>query len=193
MTRTVEQFYKFARFEPKAPRLDDRELTKRIRDVTRRQPWHDPLPAEKRVVIPGYRDLRELSQNKTELMQGNIGLGWVVYLRPGNARMFYLHDKNYQVKTHDHLEQALGHGQFFIAYLSDFPILHINHSVLVYKHSRPRSRDGSDHYLVYDPNHPDGPRHLEWSPEKREFSFEKDREFAGGFTRVFEVYGKALQ
>src|SRR6185437_8969637 len=62
MTRTVEQFYKFARFEPKAPRVDDRELTKRVRNVTRRQPWHDPLPAEKRVVIPGYRDLRELSQ-----------------------------------------------------------------------------------------------------------------------------------
>ena len=193
MTRAVEQFYKFARFEPKAPRVDDRELMKRIRDVTRRQPWHDPLPAEKRVVIPGYRDLRELSQSKTELMQRNIGLGWVVYLRPGNVRMFYLHDKKYQVKTHDRLEQALGRGQFFIAYLSDFPILHINHSVLVYKHSRPRSSDGSDHYLVYDPNHPDGPRHLEWLPEKREFSFEKDREFAGGFTRVFEVYGKALQ
>src|SRR5437868_10560165 len=66
MTRTVEQFYKFARFEPKAPRADDRDLTKRIRDVTRRQPWHDPLPAEKRIVIPGYRNLRELSQAKTE-------------------------------------------------------------------------------------------------------------------------------
>src|ERR1700746_754603 len=50
MTRTVDQFYKFARFAPKAPHVDDRELTKRIRDVTRRQPWHDPLPAEKRVV-----------------------------------------------------------------------------------------------------------------------------------------------
>lgn len=193
MTRTVEQFYKFARFEPKAAPVDDRELTKRVRNVTRRPPWHDSLPAEKRIVIPGYRNLRELSQAKTQLLQKNIGLGWVVYLRPGNVRMFYLHNKNYQAKTHDELERTLGRGQFFIAYLSDFPILHINHSVLVYKHSRPRSSDGSDHYLVYDPNHPDRPRHLEWLPEKREFSFEKDREFAGGFTRVFQVYGKPLQ
>jgi hypothetical protein len=193
MTRTVEQFYKFARFEPKAPRLNDRELTKRIRDITRRQPWHDPLPAEKRVVIPGYSNLRELSQDKTPLMQRNIGLGWVVYLRPGNARMFYLHDKNYQVKTHDRLEQALAGREFFIAYLSDYPILHINHSVLVYKHDRPRSTDGNDYYLVYDPNHPDGPRHLKWVAAKREFDFEKDQEFVGGFTRVFQVYGKALQ
>jgi len=193
MTRTVEQFYKFARFEPKAPRVDDRELTKRIRDITRREPWHDPLPEEKRILIPGYTNLRELSQDKTALMQQNIGLGWVVYLRPGNARMFYLHDKNYQVKTRDQLEQALTRGEFFIAYLSDFPIMHINHSVLVYKHDRPRSKDGDDYYLVYDPNHPDGPRHLKWIAANREFSFEKDDEFPGGFTRVFQIYGKALQ
>jgi len=193
MSRTVEQFYKFARFEPKALRVDDRELTKRIRDITRRQPWLDPLPADKRVVIPGYGNLRELSQDKTTLMQRNIGLGWVVYLRPGNARMFYLHDKNYQAKTHDLLEQALTRREFFIGYLSDFPIMHINHSVLVYKHDRPRSAEGNDHYLVYDPNHSDGPRHLKWIAAKREFSFEKDDEFPGGFTRVFQVYGKALQ
>ena len=193
MTRAVEQFYKFARFEPKAPRVDDRELTKRVRDITRRPPWHDSLPPKKRVLIPGYSNLWQLSQDKTLLMQRNIGLGWVVYLRPGNVRMFYLHDRGYQEKTHRLLEEALARREFFIAYLSDFPILHINHSVLVYKHDRPRSTDGTDHYLVYDPNHPDAPRHLEWLPQKREFSYQKDREFAGGFTRVFQVYGKALQ
>src|SRR5437763_2666193 len=193
MTRTVEQFYKFARFDPNSPLIDESELHKRIRAVTRKPPWHDPLPPEKRVVFPGYHNLREMSQANTRLMQRNIGLGWVAYLRLGNGRMFYLHDRGYQEKTHRLLEDALGRGDFFIAYLSDFPILHINHSVLVYKHSRPRSSDGSDHYLVYDPNHPERPRHLEWLPAKREFSFEKDREFAGGFTRVFEVYGKAFQ
>jgi hypothetical protein len=193
MTRTVEQFYKFARFEPNAPRLNEKELQKRIRAITRRPPWHNALPPEQRIVIPGYHNLRELSAANTQLMQRNIGLGWVVYLRPGNVRMFYLHNKNYQAKMHEQLEQDLARHEFFIAYLSDFPILHINHSVLVYKHSRPRSPDGSDHYLVYDPNHPDGPRHLEWHAATREFSYEKDQEFAGGFTRVFQVYGKAFQ
>jgi len=193
MTRTVEQFYKFARFEQKAARVDDRELTKRVRDVTRRPPWHDPLPAEKRIVIPGYRSLRDLSQAKTGLMQQNIGVGWVVYLRVGNFRMFYEHSKKYQEKTHAELERSLARNEFFIGYLSDYPILHINHSVVVYKHDRARSADGNDYYLVYDPNHPDRPRHLNWIAAKREFSFEKDREFPGGFTRVFQVYGKALQ
>src|SRR5438477_728443 len=193
MTRTVAQFYKFARFEPNAPKIDDNELRKRIRAITRKSPWNDSLPPEKRIVIPGYRNLREFSSATTRLMQQNIGVGWVVYLRVGNGRMFYLHGKGYQAKTHDELERTLARGDFFIAYLSDFPILHINHSVLVYKHDRPRGADGTDYYLVYDPNHPDGPRHLKWLPAKREFDFQKDQEFAGGFTRVFQVYGKALQ
>src|SRR5215467_11731865 len=38
MTRTVAQFYEFARFEPSAARLDDNELRKRIRAVTRKPP-----------------------------------------------------------------------------------------------------------------------------------------------------------
>src|SRR6266480_2330930 len=193
MTRTAEQFYKFARFEPNAPQLDENELHKRIRAVTRKQPWHDPLPQEKRIVFSGYHNVREMSQAHTRLMQRNIGLGWVAYLRPGNGRMFYLHDRGYQEKTHRLLEDALARGEFFIAYLSDFPILHINHSVLVYKHDQPRSAEGIDHYRVYDPNHPEAPRHLEWLPAKREINYQKDREFAGGFTRVFQVYGRALQ
>jgi hypothetical protein len=193
MTRTVEQFYKFARFDPHAPAIDENELHKRIRAVTRNPPWHDPLPPEKRIVFPGYRNLREMSQAHTRLMQRNIGLGWVAYLRPGNFRMFYLHNKNYQNKTQEELEQTLARSEFFIAYLSDYPTLHINHSVLVYSHDGRKSADGIDRYLVYDPNHSDAPRHLQWLPDKREFTFEKDEEFVGGFTRVFHVYGKFLQ
>src|SRR2546423_13399908 len=95
MTRTVEQFYKFARFDPNSPLIDGSELHKRIRAVTRKPPWHNPLPPEKRVVFPGYRNLREMSQAHIRLMQRNIGLGWVAYLRPGNFRMFYLHNRTY--------------------------------------------------------------------------------------------------
>src|SRR5437588_5995181 len=193
MTRTVEQFYKFARFDANSPPLDESELHKRLRTVTRKPPWHDPSPPEKRIVFPGYRNLREMSQAHIRLMQRNIGLGWVAYLRPGNFRMFYLHNRTYQEKTHEELEQTLARGEFFIAYLSDYPILHINHSVLVYTHDGQRSPDGTDHYLAYDPNHPDAPRHLKWLPAKREFNYQKDQEFVGGFTRVFQVYGKVLQ
>jgi hypothetical protein len=193
MSRTVVQFYKFARFDPHASPLDDTELAKRIRDVTRKPPWHPVLPSEQRIVFPGYRDLREMSQVRTRLMQKNIGLGWTAYVRPGNFRMFYLHSKSYQEKMHAELERALGRGDFFIGFLSDFPTLHINHSVLVYAHKGGRAPDGTDRYICYDSNHPDGPRELKWIPAKRAFDFQKDQEFVGGFARVFHVYGRFLQ
>jgi hypothetical protein len=193
MSRTIVQFYKFAQFDPHASPLDDNELAKRIRDVTRKPPWHPTLPPEQRIVFPGYRDLRDISQARTRLMQRNIGLGWTAYLRPGNFRMFYLHRKSYQEKTHEELERTLGRGDFFVAFLSDFPTLHINHAVVVYAHKKARAPDGTDRYFCYDSNHPDGPRELKWIPAKRAFEFQKDQEFVGGFTRVFHVYGELLQ
>jgi hypothetical protein len=48
-------------------------------------------------------------------------------------------------------------------------------------------------YLVYDPNHPDGPRELTWLPRERAFAYQKDIDFIGGFVRVYQVYGKPLQ
>lgn len=193
MSRTVLQFQKFARFDPRAPRINDEELSRRIRIVTHREPWLDPLPANQRITFPGYHNLREMSEARATLLQRNIGLGWPTYARVGNFRMFFLHTHSYQEKMHETIERALARQDFFVAYLSDFPTLHINHSVLVYTREGRLSTDGAGRYLVYDPNHPDGPRELKWLPATRSFDFQKDEEFAGGFTRVFQVYGKPLQ
>jgi hypothetical protein len=193
MSRTVVQFLKFARFDPNGAPLDDTELARRIREVTRHAPYDHALPPAQRVVFPGYKNLRELSQKRGWALQKNIGLGWPTYLRIGNFRMFYNHSKRYQAKTHEDLNASLADDKLFIAYLSDFPILHINHAVLVYKHKAPSPKDNVDRYDCYDPNHPDGPRELVWFPDKQVFNFEKDQEFVGGFTRVFQVYGRPLQ
>src|SRR5438105_15026367 len=69
MTRTVEQFYKFARFDPNSPVLDESELHKRIRAVTRKPPWHDPLPPEKRIIFPGHLNLSDRSQGNSPVTQ----------------------------------------------------------------------------------------------------------------------------
>src|SRR5205814_6648201 len=62
LCRTTMQFKKFARFDPDAPPLDDGDLAKRIRQVTRRAAWRAPLPDDQRVVFPGYANLRQLSK-----------------------------------------------------------------------------------------------------------------------------------
>jgi hypothetical protein len=192
MSRTVQQFFKFARFDPKGPPLSEEELAHRVREVTRRSPWHPALAPNERIVFPGYKSLHELSKARTRVLQNNIGLGWPTYGRIGNARMFFLHSRKYQEKEHAVLNQTLARGEMFVAYLSDFPILHINHSVLVYAH-KSKGGDKSEKYICYDPNHPEAPRELTWLPDKREFNFEKDLEFGGGYTRVYQIYGKFLQ
>ena len=187
------QFRKFARFDSRGSTLDDRELAKRIRAVTRRAAWREPLAENQRIVFPGYANLRAMSKARGRVLQENVGLGWPSYLRPGNFRMFYEHGSNYQETTHAILDAALDRGELFIAYLSTFPSLTINHAILVYARKQDRSGNKIERYLVYDPNHPEASRELSWSPRERAFSFQKDWDFVGGFVRVYQVYGKPLQ
>src|SRR5256885_14678548 len=77
LCRTTMQFKKFARFDPHAPPpLDDGDLAKRIRQLTRRAAWRDPLPDDERVVFPGYASLRQLSKARGFILQRIIGYGW---------------------------------------------------------------------------------------------------------------------
>ncbi|HJT82367.1 MAG TPA: hypothetical protein VJ719_14330, partial [Chthoniobacterales bacterium] len=145
MCRTVVQFQKFARFDPKARPLDDEQLAKRVRQLAKHAVWKAALPKQQRVVFPGYRNLRELSHKRGWVLQKNIGLGWPTYARVGNYRMVYLHSVNYQKKMHQELNAALDRGELFVAFLSDFPTLHINHAIMVYQR-KPPSKDGVDRY-----------------------------------------------
>jgi hypothetical protein len=194
MSRSVLQFYKFARFDRGAPSIDDRELARRVRAVSRVQPWKAAYPDEKRIVFPGYANLRELSKAHALVLQENLGLGWPTYARVGNYRMFFEErDQRYQVKMHAALDETLGHGDFFIAYLSDYPHFRINHAILIYKRRPSRPESDLERYTCYDPNHPDGPRELVWSKSLHFFNFQKDQEFPGGFTNVYQVYSRWLQ
>ena len=184
MCRTVLQFEKFARFDPHGAPLNDQDLARLVRSITKHAVWRSALPMDQRLVVPGYANLRQLSEKRGWVLQKNIGLGWPTYARIGNWRMFYNHSKRYQERTHSRLNDTLGRGDLFVAYLSDFPILHINHAVLVYER-RPSTTKGVDRYFCYDPNHPDGPRELIWTAEKRSFDYQKDQEFVGGFTQGF--------
>ncbi len=193
MSRAAIQFRKFARFIPDRPPLDDKELAARIRAVTRLAPRKQALPENERIVFPGYRNLRDISKARTKVFEKNLGSGFLTYFRPANARMVFLQSRGYQEKTHAALDATLDRGDLFVAYLSTFPQMNINHAVLVYGRKPGRATDGRIHYLVYDPNHPDGPREITWSPRDRAFAFQKDVDFVGGFVRIYQCYGKPLQ
>ena len=193
LCRTALQFKKFARFDPRGAPLDDAALADRIRAVTHRKPWEEALPEDRRIVFPGYKDLREMSKARRELVQKSIGHGWPSYFRVSNMRMVFQQSRTYQAETHNRLNAALMRGQVFVAFLTTYPRLSINHSILIYKRKSFSPNPGVERYLVYDPNHPESPRELTWSPHTRSFSYQKDWDFIGGFVRVYQVYGKSLQ
>jgi hypothetical protein len=187
------QFHKFARFDPDSPPLDDNALAVRIRNVTHRAAWEKPLPADQRVVFPGYANLRAMSKVRREVVRANIGVGWPTYFRFGNFRMLFEHDSSYHKKTHANLNATLARGELFVGFLTTYPRLSINHAVLVYKRESASQNGEIDNYLVYDPNHPESPRKLAWSSRDRAFAYQKDWDFIGGFVHVFQIYGKWLQ
>jgi hypothetical protein len=193
MSRTAAQFKKFARFEPRSTPLDDASLATRVRAVTRQAAWTEPLSENQRIVFPGYKNLKEMSKAHRELVQLNIGHGWPSYFRFSNARMLFQDGTGYQERTHAYLNAALARGELFVAFLTTYPRFSINHSVLIYKLKSSSPNPGVDHYLVYDPNHPESPRELTWSAHDRAFSYQKDWDFVGGLVRVYQVYGKPLQ
>jgi hypothetical protein len=193
LCRTAMQFKRFARFDPRSAPLDDTSLAARLRAVTHRAAWAEPLPEDQRIVFPGYKDLHEMSKARREVVQLNIGHGWPSYFRISNARMIFQQSARYQEETHARLNAALARGQLFVCFLTTYPRLSINHSVLVYERKSFSPNPGVDRYFAYDPNHPESPRELTWSPHTRAFSYQKDWDFVGGFVRVYQVYGKWLQ
>ena len=198
MSRATEQFRNFARFDPALPPPDDATLVRLVRRVTHRAPWRKPLPPDERVVIPGYPNLRALSKARPLIVQKNIGLGWTAYARIGNWRMFpfILNGPRQQFHTQQRVESALGRNDLFIAYLTSYPSLAVNHSVVIYGRRPATPADtaaGVIHYLVYAPNHSDGPRDIVFDTKKRMFSYQKDWDFVGGKLTVLQTFSYPFQ
>ena len=93
----------------------------------------------------------------------------------------------------ERVARETGAGRPVQLFVTDFPRIEINHSVLVYAQKPARSKNGFERYLVYDPNHGEAPRELTWSAKDRAFGYQKDSDFVGGFVRVYQVYGKSFQ
>ncbi len=194
MCRSVEQFHKFARFDPAQPPPDDATLAALVHRVTGRAAWRGALPWEQRVVVPGYADLRALSRARPLILQQNIGGGWTTYLRPGNYRMFHFwwNGPGQQAATQRTLEDVLARNDLFVAYLTTFPNLSVNHAVVLYGR-RVDAAHEAVRYRVYDPNHPEVPREMVYDTRKRTFAYQKDWDFVGGKVTVLQVYGAFMQ
>jgi hypothetical protein len=190
VTRAAVQFWKFARFDPKAPPLARDQLAARIREVTERSVWLPALADDKRIVFPGFANLRIMSASDPTIFQANIGLGWPVYFRAGNAPIAAPLYRETEAHLNDEIFHDLKLNYPTIVWLYNFPSLSINHVVVVIagKHDRSRYQ-----YKIYDPNYADDSRTLVYTPATRTFSYAPTFYFKGGAVDARAIYRGVLQ
>jgi len=155
MARAVGQFRRFARFEADGPRLMPEAYAARVWQVIRRGAWRAPLPADRRVVIPGYRSLHAFTGAEEAAVKAGLrGRFWTL-VHPTNWRMTFPSLPGQQERMARETMTELRAGRAVQLFLTDFPRIEMNHSVLAfdYRTSGPETVD----FVVYDPNDPSTP------------------------------------
>ena len=152
-----------------------------FRSVAGRGTWLPELPAEQRVVFPGYANLREFSAAKGALLRENLGAAWTTYIQPRRYWMTFGPTDRHQVRLNAELQEWLAAGQPVVLWLYNFPHMDINHAVVVFATERVGDKFV---YTAYDPNFTDRPRRVEYDPVARSFAYEKTFYFPGGKCRA---------
>ena len=184
-TRSAMQFWKFARFEPRQPRLSEEEYHARILALFRIQPWAE---RKDRIVFPGYADLWSFSREHEKTLRADLGNWLLTYLRVGNWRVMNPVIRWRQRSIAETLFAHVSHGEVRAMYLAKLP--HMNHVVLVY-HAE-RLPDGGMRFRVYDANFAGKSLRLDYVAKSNLFDFPRCFYWPGGELRGMPVYDRPL-
>jgi hypothetical protein len=183
MVRGALQFWKFAQFDPSAPKASAEVYRAKLRKLFRIPAWLSARPPEKRITIPGYPDLWSFSRAQQRLVQEEIGAWLPTYWRVGNWRMACPVTRLFQGSTARSLQKAIPREPQAL-FLAKFPSM--NHAVLPY--AAAPLPDGRLRFRVYDPNYPGESTRLDYVPQRNLFEFEKRFYWPGGAVRAFRIY-----
>ena len=184
MSRSARQFFQFARFDPTRRQVDDGTYRQLIESVIA----HDPAETgstKRRVLIPGYADLRTFSADKEAILKDELGSAVQSYLQRGNWRMIFPFSHEHQKETAESLLAELRVDRPPVVHLATFPEISINHAVLLISASETATKI---RFGVYDPNSSTQPTSLTYDRKHRAFRFPRTRYFLGGEVDVYEVY-----
>jgi hypothetical protein len=132
MARAVGQFLRFARIEPEAPRLRPDEYAARVWVVIRRAAWRAPLPAARRVRFPGYASLHAFTGAEEAAVKAGLrGRLWTP-VHPTNWRMTFPSLPGQQERVARETVAELRAGRPVQLFVTDFPRIELNHSVLAF-------------------------------------------------------------
>ena len=186
MARAVTQFHRFARFEPSAPRLTAAEYAERVRRITARAPWREALPADDRIVIPGYASLYEFSRAEEAAVKAGLHGRFVSWIHWTNWRVaFPVPDVQQEGVAHETLEE-LQAGRPVQWLITNLPSVELNHTLLVYDY-RVGEGQGID-FIAYDPNDPTTPDVVRFDVQARRFWSTRIFDTSVGPVRAFRMY-----
>lgn len=184
MVRAARQFHVHARFAPERPRVARDAYAELIDRVLGRDPRRK-RPADERIVIPGFANVRAFSRAHEDLFKRAVGGPWRSYLQKGNWRMIWPFHRGHQQETAEELLAQVRRGEPPIVHVVRFPVITINHTVLVFDAEETAEEI---HFAFYDPNQKERALRLRYDRALRTFHFPATPYFGGGPVRVYEIY-----
>ena len=189
LARGLRQFFRFARFDATAPRLDREGYVERVRQVTARPPWRPPLPAADRIVIPGYPNLREFSRGEASAVKEGLGGRFWTFVHWTNWRVTFPVSRAHQAHVLEEIRMELAEGRLVQLLVTNWPTPELNHTVVAFEWRR--TTHGVD-LTVWDPNNPGGPGVITFDTALGRFWATRVYDTRPGVIRVFRMYYSAF-
>lgn len=188
VARSVRQFFQHARFDASQPTADAETYRRLIRRVVSIDPRRS-LSQPERIVIPGYANLREFSQEQEQLLKDECGGAWRSYFQRGHWRMVFPFTRRHQARAAEEFARDLHRNLPPVVHVVRFPQLTINHALLIFD---AEETEREIHFSAYDPNTPETPVSLTFDRASRTFYLPANDYFPGGRVDVYEIYRSLL-
>jgi hypothetical protein len=184
VSRSACQFFQNAIFKPELPKADLAVYRRRIKEVVTSS-LRTPLPQARKIVIPGYADLRSFSADHEKLLQAECGGAWRCYFQRGNWRVVFPFGRSQQAHMAEQIQEELKERGATVVHLVRFPQLTINHAVLMFE-AKPSEK--TIEFTTYDPNDPGNPATVTYDRATKTFSLPANAYFQGGRVDVYPIY-----
>ena len=188
VARAARQFLNHAQFAPDQAIVSDEAYRSLIQQIVSRSPRRIS-PAEDKIIVPGFADLRAFSRQKETMLKEECGGAWRSYFQRGHWRMIFPFTRGNQARTAATLLREVQELETPLVHVVRFPRLSINHALLIF--------DGAEspdeiRFSVYDPNNPHAPEALVFHKETRRFELSRNLYFSGGRVDVYEIFHDCL-
>jgi hypothetical protein len=185
LARALRQFFAFARFEPAAARLTPEAYVERVRAIAARTPWQPPPPVDERVVIPGYPNLREFSEDQEAAVKAGFGSRFWTMVHWTNWRVIFPVPRGQQAGVAREVMDELEAGRLVQLLVTNWPKPELNHGVIAYEY---RAGPRGVEFDVWDPNDPHRPGLMTFDGGGGHFYATRIFDTEPGPIRAFRMY-----